>query len=210
MALVFLSCGQRNDERKLAKQIEQMITNELNLGCYNADSVQGFDDVMSITDQLSKADYYLFIDFRRHDGTPISVFSHQEFALARAWGITEMIAFQEEELESHGMLSYVLVHPTKFTRERLVDLVREEICRRRWNNNYSRNLVFSRLCSSDEPIYFTDHTGQSLGRVWFLHVRNNRRDRSAFNAVAILRSVTSEATEQETRPDSSYSNGPDK
>lgn len=207
MALVFLSCGQRDDERQLAQQIQQMIMTKLGLDCYNADSIQGFDDVMSITDQLSKADYYLFINFKRDDPIPISVFSHQEFALARACGITEMIAFQEkglESLKSQGMLSYVLAHPIEFTRDRLVDLVREVIRDKGWNNDYSRNLVFFKLRPSDGLIYFTDHTGQSLGRVWFLHVRNNRRDRSAFNAVAILRSVTSEATGRETRPDSSY------
>ena len=94
MALVFLSCGQRNSERKLALQIQQMIQDEFGIACYNADSAQGFDDVMSITEKLSKADYYLFIDFKRDGKLPISVFAHQEFALARAWGITEMIARQ--------------------------------------------------------------------------------------------------------------------
>ena len=81
MALVFLSCGQRDGEREIALQIQQMIQGkEFGMECYNADSVQGFDDVMSITQRLSRADYYLFIDFRR-DGAeresdpPISVFS---------------------------------------------------------------------------------------------------------------------------------------
>jgi hypothetical protein len=58
-----------------------MITGELGLACYNADSVRGFDDVMSITDHLSSVDYYLFIDFYRPDdraGVPLSVFTHQE------------------------------------------------------------------------------------------------------------------------------------
>jgi hypothetical protein len=209
MAIVFLSCGQREGEREIAKQIERMITDEFYMGCYNADSFQGFDDVMSITENLSKADYYLFIDFKRErkpDDLEISVFTHQEFALARAWGITDIIAFQEEGLKSHGMLYYLLVHPIAFSRDRLVELAREEINRRGWNNKYSRNLVVSKL-EPDPPngiIEFTDHTGTSTGQVWFLWVQNRRKDRSAFDAVAILHSITNEVTGLVTRPDSSY------
>jgi len=209
MAIVFLSCGQREGEREIAKQIQQMLRDEFDMECYNADSVQGFDDVMSITEHLSKADYYLFIDFKRErvepDDLEISVFTHQEFALARAWGITEMAAFQEKGLKSHGMLSYLLVHPIEFTRGQLVELVREEIRRKGWNNNYSRNLVVWKLCPEAKLIKFTDHTGTSVGRVWFMWVRNHRDDRSAFDTVAILYSVTDEATGQEARcQDSSY------
>jgi hypothetical protein len=209
MALVFLSCGQREGEKEIAKQIEQMIKADFGMGCYNADSVQGFDDVMSITEHLSKADYYLFVDFKRKrvkGDLEISVFTHQEFAMARAWGIKEMIAFQEEGLKSYGMLSSLLVHPTKFTnRDQLVRLVREEIRRRGWNNNYSRNLVVFKIEPSGGLIEFTDHTGTSVERVWFLWVQNHRDDRSAFDTVAILHSVRNEATGQRTRcKDSSY------
>jgi hypothetical protein len=211
MAIVFLSCGQHEGEREIAERIERMIIDEFHMGCYNADSVQGFDDVMSIiTEHLSKADYYLFIDFKRESvnsgDLEISVFTHQEFALASAWGIKDIIAFQEEGLKSHGMLSYLLVHPLKFTRDQLVELVRKEILRRGWTNNYSRNLVVSKL-EPDPPtgiIEFTDHTGTSTGQVWFLWVQNRRKDRSAFDTVAILYSVTNEKTGIETRPDSSY------
>jgi hypothetical protein len=205
MALVFISCGQRNGEKELARKIQQMIESEFHLECYNADSVQGFDDVMSITEHLSKADYYLFIDFKRDGELPISVFTHQELALARAWGITEIIAFQEESLRRrYGMLEYVLAHPIMFTRDQLVDLVREEIRSKGWNNRYSRNLVISKLRAEDRLIGFTDHTGQSLDQVWFLHVCNHRNDRSAFDSVAVLYSVTNEVTGDQKSPDSSY------
>ena len=156
---------------------------------------------MSITDHLSKADYYLFIDFKRDGNLPVSVFTHQEFALARAWGITDMIAFQEEGLISHGMLSYVLAHPLRFTRDKLLSLVRDEVSKR-WDRTFSRNLLVSEVRASDTLICFTDHTGNSLERVWFLHVRNRRKDRPAFNTVAILHSITNESTGEQSRPDS--------
>ena len=72
-----------------------MIKNDLKLDCYNADSVHGFDDVMSITDKLAKADYYVMIDFKRKvvgkDKVPLSVFTHQELALARAWKLDRLL-----------------------------------------------------------------------------------------------------------------------
>jgi hypothetical protein len=208
MALVFLSCGQRYPhEKEIASQIEQMIKHDFHMDCYNAESVKGFDDVMSITEDLSKADYYLFIDFKRKGDFPISIFAHQEFALARAWGITEIIAFQQEGLESlepHGMVSYLLVHPIPFTRDRLVNLVREAISSKGWNKDYSRNLVVSRLRLEDQLIAFSDHTGQSVDNVWFLHIGNHRKDRAAVDTLAILHSVTDETTGKSNRPDSSY------
>lgn len=203
MAVVFLSCGQREGEREIAKQIQHLIESEFEMKCYNADSVQGFDAVMSILDHLSKADYYLFIDFKREGKLPISVFTHQEFALARAWGISELIAFQEEGLESYGILGYVLAHPIQFTRQNLLDLVRQEI-RLHWTKTFSRNLVCARLDPPKSLIDYGDHTGRSLEMVWSLCIQNRREDRTAFNTVAILHSVTNDSTKETTRPDSAY------
>jgi hypothetical protein len=131
-ALVFLSCGQRGEEKDLAKNVENMIKNELDMDCYNADSIHGSDDVMSITEKLAIADYYVMVDFK-HDptrdknGLPLSVFTHQEFALARACGLDKMLVFQEKDLESCGMISYILIHPIKFKQDKLVETVRDAI-----------------------------------------------------------------------------------
>lgn len=202
-ALVFLSCGQRDDERVIAQQIETLIRDELKFNCYNADTRQGFDDVMSITEQLSKADYYLFIDFKRDGVLPVSVFTHQEFALARAWGITEMMAFQEEGLSSYGMLAYVLAHPTAFERQNLVDLVRKNIKSRGWSPEYSRNLSVSQLRTS-ELIPYTDHHGSNLERIWKAVVQNRRSDRAATNVIAILDRITDATNNKTWRPDTTF------
>lgn len=188
-SLVFLSCGQRDLERELAKGVEKMITVDLKMDCYNADSVHGFDDVMSITEKLAIADYYIMIDFKRNDEVPLSVFTHQEFALARAWGLDTMLVFQEEGQKSHGMLSYVLAHPILFTRNKLVETVREAISNQKWKSDYSRNLVASKVEPSDLVLH-TDHTGQSTTRVWQLTIHNCREDKAAVNTLAILDSIT--------------------
>ncbi len=204
-ALVFLSCGQRDDEKAYANEIEQMIKNELHMDCYNADSVHGFDDVMSITDKLSVADYYVMIDFKRSDVVPFSVFTHQEFALARAWKLNKMLAFQEEGLDSYGMLSYVLAHPVPFTRDKLIATVWDEIQKQKWDNNYSRNLVASELEGPISLPLYTDQTGQYRECFWQLTIRNHRQDRAAVNTIAILDSIKNCTTgEKFDSPDRSY------
>lgn len=207
-ALVFLSCGQRNGERELAKDIQKLIEDEFGLACYNADSRQGFDDVMSITEHLSRADYYLFIDFKREiddrNEIPISVFTHQEFALARAWGITEMLAFKEKDLRSHGILGYVLAHPVEFNRDNLIELVRENITKKGWKANYSRNLVPSELVCTERPVQYSDHHGGNSEKIWRIKIENRRTDRAAINTIAILDHVYDSATRQERRPDTTF------
>ena len=205
-AVVFLSCGQRPGEKELAREIQQMIEREFKpMKCYNADLVQGFDDVMSITEQLARSDYYLFVDFKRDDDpVPISVFTHQEFALARDWQINEMLAFQEEGLTSHGMLRYVLAHPTQFKRQSLVEQVREEIAQKGWNANYSRNLVADRIETSPAVPYGypPPEGGRHVEETWRVFIENRRSDRAAWNTIAILDSVTSNETVN--RPDRTF------
>jgi len=206
-SLVFLSCGQRDSERELAKRVESMIRDHLEMDCYNADSVHGFDDVMSITEKLAIADYYIMIDFRRDDEVPLSVFTHQEFALARAWGLDRMLVFQEEGQTSHGhgMLEYVLAHPIKFTRDNLVDTVRNAIRNQKWESSYARNLVASDIQPFDELIRYGDHTGHYTERVWHLTIHNCRKDKAAVNTIAILDSIRNCRTEETLdSPDRSY------
>jgi hypothetical protein len=203
-ALVFPSCGQRDDEREYAKQIEDMIKQEFGLDCYNAESRQGFDDVMSITDHLAKADYYLFVDFKRDGPMPISIFTHQELALARAWQITEMLAFQEEGLKSYGILGYVLAHPTRFTRDRLIKIVRSKIADMKWRADYSRNLVASAITPPGGPVPYGDHHGTNVERIWTVRIENRRKDRAAMSTIAILESVKDLINGRLTSPDKTF------
>ena len=170
--------------------------------CYNAESRQGFDDVMSITEHLARADYYIFIDFKRDDAVPISVFTHQEFALARAWQITEMLAFKEAGLLAYGMLGYVLAHPTEFVRETLVAQVRDEIARRGWNANYSRNLLADRIEFPSQTWAYGDHQAANLERICRIIIENRRSDQAALDTIAILDSVNSNGSI--TKPDRTY------
>jgi hypothetical protein len=202
-AVIFLSCGQRAGERELARKIQQMIENEFKpMKCYNAESRQGFEDVMSITQHLARSDYYIFIDFRRDDSVPISVFTHQEFALARAWNITEMLAFKEKGLCKCGMVGYVLAHPTEFERGTLVAQVREEIERKGWNANYSRNLVADRIEASPVMQYGYPNGEVHEEEIWRVFIENRRSDQAALDTIAILDCVESNGAL--TKPDRTF------
>jgi hypothetical protein len=62
---VFISCGQRNHERKLAERIAALLRDEFHLVPYLAFKTQSLNDIMIITEELRSSDYYLFLDFLR-------------------------------------------------------------------------------------------------------------------------------------------------
>jgi len=198
-----LSCGQREGERQLAAQVADLLKREFHLRCYNASVQQGFDDVMAITEHLSRADYYLLIDFRRDGDLPVSMFTHQEFALARAWGFTEMIALIERGLKRYGMLEYVLAHPLEFERHNLLDIVRQEVRHRAWHGDFCRNLLPARLVWDSRPVKYTDHQSTADEWVYRIAIENRRSDRAAMNAVAALGNVVNANSGSPCMPDSS-------
>lgn len=118
---VFISCGQRGDERRIAKGIADLLEDDFELTHFLAFRIQSLNDIMTITKELCSSDYYLFIDFRRDPGKPedlpCSLFTHQELALAHHLGFTEMIALQQEGAPLEGFLRYVLSIPVPFINE---------------------------------------------------------------------------------------------
>lgn len=68
---VFISCGQKTKrEKTLAKRIARLLEVEFGLAPYLAFQVQSLNGIMVITQELSKSDYYLFIDFKRDGKIP--------------------------------------------------------------------------------------------------------------------------------------------
>jgi hypothetical protein len=157
---------------------------------------------MSITEHLVRADYYIFIDFKRDYPVPISVSTHQEFALARAWRITEMLAFKEAGLTAYGMLSYVLAHPTEFERRTLVTQVRDEMVKRGWNADHSRNLVADHIEFLSQTLAYGNHQAANIERICRIIIENRRSDQAALATIAILDSVDSNGSI--TKPDRTY------
>ncbi len=206
---VFISCGQRPpEETAIAYRIRDLLKDRFDLESFLAFKIQSFDDVMQITKELSLCDYYLFIDFRREKLEGIdkyrgSLFTHQELAIARHLGFSEIIALQQESILLEGFAKYILSNPEHFeTNEELLDKIERLVRERGWSSSYSRNLVTGRL-TKNTPMLYADHSTATPRNevIWHCQIANRRNDKAAINTLAILKQVEN--------PDTSISN-PDK
>jgi hypothetical protein len=119
---VFVSCGQRPPEETEAA-VRRLLRDEFDLIPYVASSVRSLGDITGITNELRSADYYLFIDFvrRKHRpyDYPMSLFTHQELALAHHLGFQEqVIALQQKGAPIEGFIEpisgeFKIVAPTE-------------------------------------------------------------------------------------------------
>jgi len=157
---------------------------------------------MTITEELKASDYYLFIDFCRNgkDDLACSLFTHQELALAHQVGFRDVIAIQEEGAPMEGFLRYVLSNPEHFnTEEELLQKVEYLVRDKKWNKDYSRNLIVSELEKKGVFLY-SDHTGNIHPEyIWHVKITNRRPDRAAVNTVCALDSTRfPDGTEQKS------------
>jgi hypothetical protein len=205
---VFISCGQRGErEKKIADAVYKLIKSKLKFNCFFApEDVEGVNDVDQIIEELRSSDYYLFIDFHRKDKEiPISLFSHQEFALAHHLGYKNLIVFCEKDMPpSEGVLKYVVHEPETFeNEEELLIKIKGEIDKRGWTKSYSRNLVVTAI-TREGPIQYGDHIGCQWEYIWHAWVENRRPDVAAVNAVCVLDSLEFPNGEKRACYDRSY------
>lgn len=197
---VFISCGQRSpDERKIAEKVAEILRDEFGLTPYLAFKIQSLDDIMTITNELRSSDYYLFIDFMRNRDNPddlgISLFTHQELALAHHLGFQNIIALQQKGAPLEGFIRYVLSNPDYFDGEEyLYDKIRRLTRDKQWSSDYSRNLIIQQL-GFTELIQYGDHTGVFTEKTWQVRVFNKRPEEAARNTVCILDYI--ETTDQQ-------------
>jgi hypothetical protein len=206
---VFVSCGQRGDERRVALRIQDLLKKTFALDSYLAFRIQSLDDVMIITEELRKSDYYLFIDFFRHadhaDDFSCSLFTHQELALAHHLGFRDIIALRDARVPQEGFIRYVLSNPSTFSDEeelfrKLSALVKD----RGWSSKFSRNLVVSNLhISQPDPHRYGDHTGTFNMRTWSVDIENRRPDVAATRTICIL-DIIEDRVGAQASPDRSF------
>ena len=178
---------QKQLEKKAADRVGELLKKEFNLKPYIAIQTQSLDDIMVITKELRSSDYFLFIDFKL-----LSVFTHQEFALAHHLGFgADIIALRQNGAgDMKGFLKYVLSNPTKFdTVDQLLEKIRGLVKAKGWNPAYSRNLVVAPTLSRSGGNFYSDHTGQAFHETWKAKITNNRLDAAAFGAICILDSI---------------------
>ena len=204
---VFVSCGQRGEERHIAERVERLLRERFGLEPYLAFKIQSFDDVMTITRELKASDYFLFIDFKRDSSRPTdlpcSLFTHQELALAHHLGFQKIIALQEKGAPLEGFLRYVLSNPEPFSdADDLLKKLETLVAEKDWHAAYSRNLIPSNLTHTPS-LGYGDHTGSSRMRAWELQIHNRRPDAAAISTVCVLEHVL-HPDGTRSQPDTSY------
>ena len=155
--------------------------------------------------KLKAADYYLFIDFYRPDENPcISIFTHQELALAHHLGFQDIVALQQSGSPLIGFLRYVQSNPEPFAdEEELLTKVEQLVRERGWRPDYSRNLVIEEI-GFTPLMQYTDHTGSYVETTYQVRVQNRRPDVATLHAVCILDSIIMPDGKIKPSPDRSY------
>jgi hypothetical protein len=192
---IFISCGQKygSVETRIAKEIEDRLI-DLGFDTYLAleqHTLKGLKE--NIFRHLADSEYFLFIDFKREQLNNSnkfrgSLYTNQELAIA-SFLEKEVIAFQQKSIRRiDGMFSSLQLNPITFTnrdKNRLPDLIEQEIKRSGWDNQWK-----NKLDMSVEPNY-SDAPKKSgdTGRHYFLRVENFHKDKIAFNCTGYVKSI---------------------
>jgi hypothetical protein len=199
---VFVSCGQATtEEREVAAAVHKWFA-ERGFQPYVAIQAQSLADVNSgIISELKRADFYVFIDFRREElpsglngKNPAafrgSLFTNQELAIAHFLQFERAIFLQQGGVQLEGLLRYMASNAEIFeSPSQVPGLVEKLVTERFWDPTYSRHLVVG--AEHWTPVLrYGDHTGTKRVRVYELDIHNRRNDVAALNAVARLKQIT--------------------
>lgn len=209
-AKIFLSCGQKDEEKELANRIAKRLETLRSPGhtgpdagfhCYVAVADQSLDGLReNIFHQLETSEYFVFLDFRRDalgDSGEYrgSLFTNQELAVA-SYLSKPAILFQEAGVRPlDGMLSVFHANLTIFSdRRRLEDQVAAAVAEKlqagEWSTNWNDELVIEvptiRFSKSGEA-----RPGNAPGLIEYYHlgVRNHHNAKVALNCCVLLESI---------------------
>jgi len=198
-AQIFLSCGQNPeyDEPRFVKLIKEKI---ISLGFdepYVAVHIQSPRSIReNVFKQLQESDYFILIDFKREEikdkaGNGISrgsLFTNQELALASFLEM-EIMLFQEDGVQRDGMLNAIQGNATSFSdRNKLPDLIAEEIRRRQWTKE-TRNTLALSVCPHSAPRLDQTKSDGRFSRPFHIRVENLHHRKDARNCFAYLDEV---------------------
>jgi len=203
-ARVFISCGQSTaEERQATAQIRRWFLKR-GFTPYVAIEAQSLADINSgIIRELKRADYYVFIDYRREHVVPRpdlagdssqqryrgSLFTNQELAIAFLLGFENAIFLQQEGVEPEGLLRYMASNAQRFAAlEEVPGLVEKLVIERQWDPEYSRHLALG-TTHWTRPLRYADHTGVRTARVLQVDIHNRRSDLVAMGSIARLKQI---------------------
>jgi hypothetical protein len=193
-ARVFISCGQSkgSGEVEIASKIAHRL-HQLGFDPYIAvqeQTLRGLKE--NIFAQLSKSEYFVFVDFKREQlartDPPVhrgSLFSHQELALASYLDIDALV-FQESAVkQDDGILRFLQANAIGFKdRHLLPNVIADEVQKRGWDARRRNELVLER-----NPAQYSDTRImqlQKVGRFFHIGVRNRHPNKTATNCYVYL------------------------
>jgi hypothetical protein len=209
-AKIFLSCGQKDDEKELANRIAKRLESlrapgqagpDTGFHCYVAVADQSLEGLReNIFRQLETSEYFIFLDFKRDPlGTSGecrgSLFTNQELAVA-SFLSKPAILFQEAGVRKlDGMLASFQSNLLTFhDRGRLEDLiagvVEEKLRSGEWSTGWKDQLVIevptARFSGTAEAL-----PGSRPGLTEFYHlgVRNLHNAKVALHCCVLLESI---------------------
>lgn len=194
---VFISCGQATHaEKEIAKNIRDWLKCK-GYRSYAAIQTQSIQDLnTSIIGNLSSADYYIFIDFRREKISDCpeeyrgSLFTNQELAIAYLLNFERALFFRQSKVRLEGIAKYMASNAVEFNRlNQVVGIVQREFEKREdsddWTTSYSRHLVAASIKCAGR-FQYRDHTGKYDQYIWHIHIENRTLERVAFSTAARL------------------------
>jgi hypothetical protein len=185
---VFVSCGQRENERAVARGVCDLLATR-GFDVYLAIDVQTIHEINErIIRELKNSDCFLFVNFRREDvygGSRGSLFSNQELAIAFALRFERLLAVNQEGIVPEGMLKYIGVNTETFQDAAdCCTVVGRAVDRARWTPDYTRRLWAEGLRISPQlpPIMY----GTMVGQFLYVDIQNGRPDIAALECTAKL------------------------
>jgi hypothetical protein len=203
-ARVFISCGQRDNERTVAQKLKQWFDSE-GYEPYVAISVQTIMDLnKGIIGALKDCDYYLFINFRRElckecnsamEKYRGSLYTHQELAAAYVLDFEDMILISQEDVDVEGIQKFIVSNTPQFhSTDEVLRIVKNAVTEANWSPTFSRQLTANRTDWSENVNYsdhFTKiHGGARNSNILVGEIKNNRPDIAARHVICRLKTVT--------------------
>ena len=203
-AKVFLSCGQSKaipEEIETANAIKQRLWDDFGLDVFLSVNENFFDGNPSFFDALKNSDYFLFVNFprkvrifHRQEDCYFSLYTHQELAMARAFGFdeTNMLIFHQRGMAKDGILKYMFANIEFDNYSDVVDVIANAVRASHWSSEYSRKLVVQSVYIDSllyQPAEMCVSLPQRQERGAIAAIMNRRNDYAAINCQVHLKKI---------------------